>query len=298
MQKLLIICGATATGKTRLAVDCAKLLNTEIISADSQLVYKGLNVGTAKPTTEEKDGVVHHMIDVASPFENYSVSDYEKAALPIVDSLISRGKTPVICGGTGFYVNSLLYSFSYGNTAANESVRQKLEELLQSDGKEALYEKLRSVDPETAEKLHVNDVKRVIRALEIFYLTGNKKSEQNDVATPRYNYLAVAVDYPREELYERINKRVDIMFENGLIEEVKNLLAQGINENCRCMQAIGYKEILECLKNGDNNSTMRDIIKQNTRRYAKRQITFFKKLPNVVWLKPEKACAEEILKLL
>lgn len=298
MQKLLIICGATATGKTRLAVDCAKLLNTEIISADSQLVYKGLNVGTAKPTIEEKDGVVHHMIDVASPYENYSVSDYEKAALPIVDSLISQGKTPVICGGTGFYVNSLLYSFSYGNTAADESVRQKLEELLQSNGKEALYEKLRSVDPETAEKLHVNDVKRVIRALEIFYLTGNKKSEQNDVATPRYNYLAVAVDYPREELYERINKRVDIMFENGLIEEVKNLLAQGINENCRCMQAIGYKEILECLKNGDNNSTMRDIIKQNTRRYAKRQITFFKKLPNVVWLKPEKACAEEILKLL
>lgn len=298
MQKLLIICGATATGKTRIAVDCAKLLNTEIISADSQLVYKGLNVGTAKPTIEEKDGVVHHMIDVASPYENYSVSDYEKAALPIVDSLISQGKTPVICGGTGFYVNSLLYSFSYGNTAADESVRQKLEELLQSNGKEALYEQLRSVDPETAEKLHVNDVKRVIRALEIFYLTGNKKSEQNDVATPRYNYLAVAVDYPREELYERINKRVDIMFENGLIEEVKNLLAQGINENCRCMQAIGYKEILECLKNGDNNSTMRDIIKQNTRRYAKRQITFFKKLPNVVWLKPEKACAEEILKLL
>lgn len=298
MQKLLIICGATATGKTRIAVDCAKLLNTEIISADSQLVYKGLNVGTAKPTIEEKDGVVHHMIDVASPYENYSVSDYEKAALPIVDSLISQGKTPVICGGTGFYVNSLLYSFSYGNTAADESVRQKLEELLQSNGKEALYEQLRSVDPETAEKLHVNDVKRVIRALEIFYLTGNKKSEQNDVATPRYNYLAVAVDYPREELYERINKRVDIMFENGLIEEVKGLLAQGINENCRCMQAIGYKEILECLKNGDNNSTMRDIIKQNTRRYAKRQITFFKKLPNVVWLKPEKACAEEILKLL
>ena len=165
-------------------------------------------------------------------------------------------------------------------------------------GKQALYEKLREVDPVTAEKLHPNDIKRLIRALEIYELSGKRKSEQNDGFLPRFDYTAVAIDYPRDELYDRINKRVDNMFDDGLINEVKGLLSRGIDENYQCMQAIGYKEVVSGLKNGDLQSTMSDIIKLNTRHYAKRQLTFFKKLPNLVWLKPEEATADRIEEML
>ncbi|MDE7380288.1 MAG: tRNA (adenosine(37)-N6)-dimethylallyltransferase MiaA [Clostridia bacterium] len=298
MSRVLVICGATATGKTSLAVDCAKLLNTEIISADSQLVYRGLNVGTAKPTVAEMQGVRHHMIDVVGAECNYSVSDYEEAALPIIKNLLDSGKTPVVCGGTGFYINSLLYNLGYGNVKANAEVRARYEALLEERGKEYVYSLLKQVDPESAEKLHVNDTKRVVRALEIYEVSGKKKSEQNDEMIPRFDYLAVAIDYPREQLYRRIDCRVDDMFNSGLIEEVKHLKSVGINENCQSMQAIGYKEVLEGLKNGINESTMRDIIKRNTRHYAKRQYTFFKKLKGIVWLKPEEANAEYVLRLL
>lgn len=298
MNKLLIICGATATGKTRLAVDCAKKLNTEIISADSQLIYKNLNIGTAKPTLEEMGGVVHHMIDVVEPNCNFSVSDYNRLAEPIVKRLLSENKIPVICGGTGFYINSLLYDFSYGNAAANQSVREKYNSLLQERGKEYLYNYLISLDPQTAKRLHVNDTKRVIRALEIYEVSGRRKSEIIDKPISKYEYIAVAVDYPREELYERINRRVDDMFDNGLVDEVINLVNSGITCENQCMQAIGYKEVLECINNGNNDSTMRDIIKQNTRHYAKRQITFFKKLDGLVWLKPDETIADNVLELL
>ena len=295
MKKILIICGATATGKTKLAVECAKALHSEVISADSQLVYRGLNVGTAKPTEKEIQGVPHHMIDVVSASENFSVSDFEERAKPIIDRLLAQGKTPVICGGTGFYINSILYKLSYGKSKANGEIRTKYEALLQERGKEYLHTILNEVDAASAKKLHPNDTKRVIRALEIYEESGMKKSEQNDELIPRYDYLAVAIDYPRDELYRRIDSRVDIMFESGLIDEVKSLLDRGIDENYQCMQAIGYKEVVESLKNGDNDSTMRDIIKKNTRHYAKRQITFFKKLKNIVWLSPDEATAQNVL---
>ena len=244
-MKVLVICGATASGKTRLAVDCAIKLNTEVVSADSQLIYKDLNIGTAKPDIAEMRGVKHHLIDVVEPSEKFSVADYANLAEPIVQNLINRGKVPVICGGTGFYINSLLFDLSYGNTAADSSVREKYNILLQTNGKEFVYNLLREVDPETAEKLHINDVKRVVRALEIYEVSGKKKSDIRDGLTPKREYLAVAIDYPREELYARIDKRVDEMIERGLVEEVKGLLERGIDENCRCMQAIGYKEVLE-----------------------------------------------------
>lgn len=296
--QVLVICGATATGKTALAVSCAKLLNSAVISADSQLVYKGLDIGTAKPSEEEKLGVPHYMIDVAEPFAEYSVSDYREAALPIVEKMVSEGKIPVICGGTGFYINSLLFDLSYGKVAAAPEVREKYEKLAEERGKEYVYDILKQTDPAAAEKLHPNDLKRVIRALEIFEAGGVKKSEINDGQKARFDYVAVAIDYPREELYERINLRVDKMFEVGLVEEVSSLLSRGIDENCRCMQAIGYKEVIECLKNGLSQSTMRDIIKQNTRRYAKRQITFFKKLPNLINLSANQAIAEKVIEIL
>lgn len=298
MPKIVVICGATATGKTALAVDLALKLHTEIISADSELVYKGLDIGTAKPDEGERRGVVHHMIDVADPKDSYSVFDYENAAKPVIDRLISGGKTPIICGGTGFYINSLLFDLGYGKTAADPEIREKYAKMLETRGKEYVFELLKAVDPETAEKLHVNDTKRVIRALEIYEASGKKKSDQHDKLIARYPYLAIAIDYSREELYSRIDSRVDEMFERGLIEEVKNLLSSGVDENCQSMQAIGYKEVLQCLKNGDNESTMRDIINKNTRHYAKRQITFFKKLPNIVWLPPAEATAKVIMELI
>ena len=297
-QKVLVICGPTASGKTRFAVDCALKFNTEIISADSQLIYKDLNIGTAKPTEEEMRGIKHHMIDVVEPTESFSVSDYGKMALPTLENLLLQGKMPIICGGTGFYINSLLFDLGYGNAAADEKIREKYAEFLKNYGKDALFQKLKEVDPETANVLHPNDTKRVIRALEIYEVSGNKKSAQSDSLIPKYEFIAVAINYPRAELYERINCRVDKMFEDGLVEEVQGLLYRGVDENCQCMRAIGYKEVVFGLKNNDLQSTMSDIIKQNTRHYAKRQITFFKKMPNLVWIDPQDATAEKISEIL
>ncbi len=296
--KVLVICGATASGKTSLAVACAKKLNTEIISADSMLVYKGLNIGTAKPTAEEQEGVKHHLIDVVSPKDSFSVSDYEAQALPIVQNLFSQGKTPIICGGTGFYINALLYKSQFGNVAANLEVRKKYENLLAEHGKSYLHNLLCEKDPISGEKLHENDVKRVIRALEIYDTTGRAKSEQQDTLTPRFPFVAVSVAYPREELYQRINLRVEQMFDSGLVEEVQNLLAGGVDTSMQCMQGIGYKEIAEGLAVGATETELKELIKKNTRNYAKRQITFFKRMQNHVQMQKENATAEAVCKLL
>ena len=298
MRKALVVCGATATGKTSLAVSLAKKLNTEIVSADSMLVYQGLDVGTAKPTLKEREGVKHHLIDVVSPFESFSVSDYEKTALPIVERLLAEGKTPVICGGTGFYIESLLYKSGFGNTPANAEIRAKYERICEERGNEYLHAILREKDPETAEKLHPNDIKRVIRALEIVEVTGQKKSLQQDERTPRFPFLCVSIEYPRERLYERINLRVDEMFRLGLMDEVKGLLLQGVDVNCQCMQGIGYKEVVEGLAKGWTEEEIKELIKKNTRNYAKRQITFFKREKNQICLPFDQLDEQKVLDLL
>jgi tRNA dimethylallyltransferase len=298
MSKVLVVCGATASGKTSLSVACAKQLGGEIVSADSLLVYKGLDIGTAKPTMEERAGVKHHLIDVVLPTESFSVSDYEKTALPIVENLLLEGKTPIICGGTGFYIQSLLYKSQFGGAGADENVRKKYENLAEQMGKEYVHAILQEKDPESAEKLHFNDVKRVIRALEIYDVTGKRKSEQQDTMTPRFDFLAVSIAYPREELYRRINLRVDEMFSLGLIEEVETLIKNGVTEDMQCMQGIGYKEVAEGLRLGLSVEEIKDKIKQNTRNYAKRQITFFKRMQNHVCSSPEDATAEKVNELL
>lgn len=299
MNKILVVCGATATGKTALAAECARILHGEVISADALLVYKGLNIGTAKPTQAEMRGVPHYMIDVCEPTEAFSVSDFERLALPLMEDILSRGKTPVLCGGTGFYMNALLYKSSFGNTPADLRVRQEYERMEKEKGRDHLHALLQEVDPESARRLHPNDVKRVIRALEIYALTGQKKSAQKDEAIPRFPFCAVVYDYPRETLYRRIGRRVEEMFAQGLVDEVKGLLARGVGENAQCMQGIGYKEVVEGLKNGDSDSTMSEIIKKNTRNYAKRQITFFKRTQNLHWLAPASAeqSAREVIEL-
>ena len=277
MPQIIIVCGPTASGKSALAIELAKKLNTEIISADSLAVYKRLDIGTAKPTKSEQNEIKHHLIDVVEPSESFSVSDYESLALPIVEDLLSKGKTPIICGGTGFYINSILYKLSYGETSENLEVREKYFELYKSEGVDAVYKVLQEVDPESCKKIHKNDVVRVIRALEIYFATGKKKSLQNDKFEPRYTYLAVCPDINREELYNRINLRVDKMFELGLVDEVKGLIDSGIDKNYQCMQGIGYKEIYDGIENSDL-ITAKELVKLNSRHYAKRQITFFKRL--------------------
>lgn len=298
MSKVLVICGATASGKTALSVSCAKRFNGEIVSADSMLVYQGMNIGTAKPSVEERQGVPHYMIDVVSPKESFSVSDYEAKALPIVERLLAEGKTPIICGGTGFYINSLLYKRQFGNVGANEELREAYERLAEEKGKEHVYSILREKDPKSAEKLHYNDLKRVIRALEIYDVTGKAKSEQQDAPTPRFEFVSVSIEYPRDVLYQRIEERVDRMFEQGLLEEVQDLLNHGVTEEMQSMQGIGYKEVAEGLRIGATIDEIKELIKKNTRNYAKRQQTFFKRMENHVFLSPEKANVEEVAKYL
>ena len=275
-EKILIVCGPTASGKTALAVDIARKYNGEVISADSVAVYKNLDIGSAKPDEKEMQGIPHYMINVADDTAEFSVSDYENQALKIIYDILSRDKLPIICGGTGFYVNSLIYKMSYGNAKGDLNLRKKYEEIAEKHGNLAVWNELNKIDEQTAKKLHPNDLVRVIRAIEIFYSTGIKKSEVVDELIPRFDYFAIMPENPREKLYERINSRVDNMLEKGLVNEVKGLIAKGITLNNQCMQGIGYKEIYPAVINGEEIPV--EEIKRNSRRYAKRQLTFFKRI--------------------
>lgn len=279
LNKVVVVLGPTASGKSSLAVEIALKFGGEIVSADSVSVYKDLDIGSAKPSKSEMKGVPHHLIDVVSPKSSFSVGDYEELALPVIQDILKRGKLPVICGGTGFYINSVLYKMSYGLSKGNLEIRGKYEKIAAENGKEAVYAVLKEKDPETAEKLHPNDLVRVIRALEIFEGTGVKKSEIKDEMTPRFDFAALFPSMPREVLYERINARVDDMLSRGLVNEVRGLLKSGVTLSDQCMQGIGYKEIAEALTRGEEVSA--ELIKMNTRRYAKRQITFFKRFSNL-----------------
>lgn len=282
----LVVCGPTGSGKTKLSIDLAKAFDGEIISADSVAIYKGLNIGSAKPTEKERSEVVHHMIDVVSPTEEFSVAEYKELSRKILSDVIKRGKTPVICGGTGYYIDALLYDFSYGNCPKNEKFRLKCEKIIEEQGVLSLHERLRSVDKETADILHPNDVMRIVRALEIYETTGKKKSEITDKKTPVVPFFAFSYDYEREVLYERIEKRVDKMFADGLIDEVNGLLDSGVTADMQSMQAIGYKEVVSGLNEKLSEEQIKETVKRNTRRYAKRQITWFKKTNNLVCLSP------------
>lgn len=280
-NKILIICGATASGKSSLAIECAKILDTEIISADSMNIYSELDIGTAKPNVYEMQGIKHHLIDVVDKFSNFTVSDFKTLAKPIIDELLSKGKTPIICGGTGFYINSILYNLSYGGGEGNLELRNYYKDLADKYGNEYVYNILKEKDPVSAQKLHFNDLKRVVRALEICE-NGKLKSELNDDLTPNYDYSAFSINWDREVLYTRINNRVDEMIKNGLIDEVKKLIDAGVTIENQCMQGIGYKEIYAYLKGEMDLESAIELLKLNTRHYAKRQITFFKKLPNLI----------------
>lgn len=299
MKPMLIIGGPTASGKTALAVNLALRLDGEVVSADSMQIYKYMDIGSAKPKEEEKLGVPHHLIDVAHPTQNFSLNDYLILARNAIDDIHSRGKLPIMAGGTGLYINSVINNIELADQPDTSGVRQKLTEFAEKNGTEALFEKLKSIDPESAEKIHPNNVKRVIRAIEIFETTGVTMTQSiiNSKKPPKYKTLQLGMDFPREVLYDRINKRVDIMFEEGLVEEVKNLVKMGCTRDNTSMQGIGYKEVLDYLEGKTSFEEMSEQIKQATRRYAKRQLTWFRR-NDMVWLDPETlkidALAEEI----
>lgn len=285
---ILIITGPTATGKTKLAIECANLFNGEIISSDSMQIYKKLDIGTAKPNKEELSQAKHHMVDIVEPNEEFSVQEFVSLADKKIEELIKDQKLPIIVGGTGLYIKSLIYPYSFCSAPKDENIRNKYKLLLETNGKEYIYNLLKQKDPDAANKIHLNDTKRVIRALEICEITGNKKTEMNnEEVEPRYNYILIALNLPREELYERINTRVDIMFKLGLLEEISALKKEGIiNENCQSMQAIGYKEFFKYFNNELSIEEVKELICKNSRNYAKRQITFIKGLKNAIWFNP------------
>ena len=289
LKPLIIVCGPTASGKSSLAIELAKALDTEIISADSIAIYKRLDIGTAKAGEEERKEVRHNLIDIVEPTEEFSVAEYEAAALKEIERIHGEGKIPIICGGTGYYIDAVLFKRSYGNCPKNPEIREKLENLYNERGAEYLYELLKEVDPESYTKLSKNDYLRVSRALEIYYSTGKKKSEIVDDSEPRFDYIAFSIGFEREVLYRRINERVDKMFEKGLVREVENLLEEGVPETAQSMQGIGYKEITSGIKTLKNEEEIKEIVKRNTRRYAKRQITWFKRLEGLDVLEPDNA---------
>lgn len=300
MYNTIIVLGPTASGKTDVSIQLAKALNTEIINADCMQIYKHLNIGTAKATPEEQQNIPHHLLDFVEPTQEFSVSEYKSLAMPIIKNLIDNGKIPVIVGGTGFYVQSLLTNYDYGNSCKSEELRTKLNLLAEKEGNNAVYEILKSVDPESAKKIHCNDVKRVIRAIEIFELSGIKKSEiNNTMQTNTQNFikpLIIALNWNRPDLYSRINLRVDIMINNGLINEVENLVKTfNLSNNNQCMQGIGYKEVLEHLDNKINLDELKEKIKINTRHYAKRQLTWFKNQIDATWYNLSEMSKENVV---
>ncbi len=280
MEKIpiLVVAGPTASGKTALAEELAKEYNGEVISADSMQIYKGLDIGSAKPTTSEMDGIRHHILDIIEPFDTFSVADFVKLARDIIEDIISRGKLPILAGGTGLYVSSLINDVDFSEENNNLEIRAQLEKLLDEKGIDYMAELLREIDPVSSEKIHKNNTKRVIRAIEFFKVNGypiSRQVEETKMKESRYNPLILMISRPRDYLYERIEKRVDIMLSDGLIDEVKGLMEMGLSKKNQSMQGIGYKEILDYLRGFSTKAEMVRILKRNTRHYAKRQITWF-----------------------
>lgn len=290
-RPLLVILGPTATGKTELAVEVALLTNGEVISADSMLVYKHMDIGTAKPTLDECKGVPHHLINILNPDQEFSVARYQSMAKSKIKDIHARGKLPILAGGTGLYIQSILDGYKFGKVKINYKLREKMRSYAQENGNLALHNKLHAVDPETAARLHPNDLKRIIRALEIYHETGKKMSSLNknnninsiEQQNSIYNAYVFGLSMPREELYCRINKRVDQMLAGGLVDEVKCLLRSGYDTDLVSMQGLGYKEIAAYLKGEIDMDNAIYLIKRDTRRFAKRQLTWFRRDPRIKW---------------
>ena len=291
-KKILVIVGPTASGKTRMAVELAKAHNGEVVSADSMQIYRRMDIGTAKPTAEEMDGIPHHMIDVADPEEDFSVARYVELASACVDDILARGKLPIVAGGTGLYVDSLLSGRTFAAFSPESALRKELEEELAERGGEAMLEELSRVDPEAAARLHPNDHKRIVRALEVYRSTGKTISEHNRetrALPPRYEALTIGLNFQdRADLWARIDARVDQMAADGLEREVRELLSSGLSPRCTAMQAIGYKEFVAAVEGDMTWREAEELVKLRSRQYAKRQLTWFRRSRDTHWLLWEK----------
>lgn len=287
MQKVIVICGPTASGKTALSIELAKRINGEVVSADSMQIYDEMSIGTAKPDEEEMQGIKHYLIGNVSPTNRYSVSDYKSDAMNAIEEIINKNKMPIVVGGTGLYVNSLIYGIDYPEVKTDLEYREELEKIAKKEGLKHLYEKAMQIDPEAAKNISENDKKRIIRILEIYKETGKTKTqleiESRKNGVP-YDYRVFAINMPREILYDRINRRVDIMIERGLIDEVKQLYEKYGEELRTAVQGIGYKEVIDYLNGVYSKEEMVEKIKMETRRYAKRQLTWFRKIQDIIWI--------------
>lgn len=298
--KVIVICGPTASGKTGLSVKLAQAMNGEIISCDSMQIYKDMTIGTAKVTEEEMQGIQHYLIDFVSPEERYSVADFQKDSEKVISKILAKGKTPIVVGGTGLYVDTLVYHIQYPEVETDLTYRQQLEKMIEEQGLETLYQKAKEIDLQATEKISNNDQKRIMRILEIYHQTGKTKTQleiESRREEPPYEYLMYAIDMDREKLYDRINQRVDIMIEQGLIEEVQELLKKYKNFPT-AMQGLGYKEVVPYLQGNITKEEMIENLKQETRRYAKRQLTWFRKNKEIKWLNGLAPAEENIQRIL
>lgn len=284
---LIVVAGPTASGKTSLAIGLAKLVGGEIVSADSMQIYKYMDIGSAKPTEHERKQVKHHLIDFVEPDEEFSVADYTEAAHEVIRDILSRHKFPVMCGGTGLYINSVVDDVTFGETETDYAFREELADYAKTHGNEAVLEMLKEIDPISAARLHPNNLRRIIRAIEFYRLTGTTISAHQEMTKQhegRYDPIMFCIDYDRQILYDRINKRVDIMLEEGLLDEVKGLMERGYTTALNSMKAIGYKELIAYFSGGTSLDEAVELIKQSSRRYAKRQLTWFRRDKRIIWL--------------
>ena len=286
-KKIVVICGPTASGKTALSIALAKAFDGEVVSADSMQIYRRMDIGTAKPTREEMDGVPHHMLDVAEPGEAYSVSRYVEEATACVEDILARGKLPIVCGGTGLYIDGLIRGTDYQPAGTDNGIREQLEGEWEAQGAEEMMARLAAVDPDSAARLHLSDKRRILRALEVYLATGETITVHNartKEIPPRYEAIMIGLNTePRQILYDRIDRRVGIMLEQGLLQEVQSLLEDGLLEGTAA-QAIGYKELLAYFRGEMTLETAADLIRQKSRNYAKRQLTWFRRDERVKWI--------------
>ena len=299
-QKAIVICGPTASGKTALSIELAEKIDGEIISCDSMQIYKDMNIGTAKPTNDEMHNIKHYLLDFVPPDERYSVADFKKDAKLAIKEILDKKKVPIVVGGTGLYVDSLIYEIDYNKIEFDENYRNELERQVKEFGLEKLYERAKKIDPDAIEKISVNDKKRILRILEIYHATGKNKTQQEIESRKReieYDYRVFALNWDRQILYDRINRRVDSMIENGLIEEVKNILKK-YDKFPTAMQGLGYKEVVTYLNGNMTKDEMIDKIKLETRRYAKRQLTWFRKNKQTIWLDGQEKIEINVQKIL